>query len=327
LQNLITSTDLATIFVDCDFKIKFYTPRAQDIFSLIPTDVGRPLSDITHKLDYASMLQDMRQVLDDGHKTELEVKSRQGRWYIAELIPYRLHGDQTVGVILTFIDFTRRKLAENETQAAREGLERHTVSLMEINEALQTEVRERQRAERERGQLLRRIVFAQEEERARIAREMHDQFGQQLTVLNLKLDALKKDCGDHTKLCDQVETLQALAQQLDADVDSLVWEMRPMALDDLGLEAALTSYVQNWSTHLGIPVDLHSTAIVYPSILKSFYIALPRKPSITSPSMLMLLTWPSCLNNAAIRSRSSSRTMARDSICRRFCKPTKKGSD
>ena len=261
LQNLITSTDLATIFVDRDFAIKFYTPRAQDIFNLIPTDVGRPLSDITHKLDYASMLQDMRQVLENGHKTDLEVKSRHGHWYIAELTPYRLHGDETDGVILTFIDFTRRKLAENETQAAREVLERHTMSLMEINEALQTEVSERQRAERERGQLLRRIVFAQEEERARIAREMHDQFGQQLTVLNLKLDSLKKDCGENTRLCDQVETLQTLAQQLDADVDSLVWEMRPMALDDLGLEAALTSYVQNWSTHLGIPVDLHSTAI------------------------------------------------------------------
>ena len=261
LQNLITATDLATIFVDRNFKIKFYTPRAQDIFSLIPGDVGRSLSDITHQLDYASMLQDVRKVLEGGNKNELEVKSRQGLWYIAELIPYRLRGDETDGVILTFIDFTRRKQAENETLAAREGLERHTIALMETNEALQSEVSERQRAERERGQLLRRIVFAQEEERARIAREMHDQFGQQLTVLNLKLDALKRDCGDDTKLCDQVETLQALAQLLDADVDNLVWEMRPMALDELGLESALTSYVQNWSTHLGIPVEFHSNEI------------------------------------------------------------------
>lgn len=261
LQNLITSTDLATIFVDRDFKIKFYTPRAQDIFSLIPSDVGRPLSDITHKLDYASMLQDVRHMLEDGHKTELEVMSREGRWYIAQLIPYRLQGADTDGVILTFIDFTQRKEAEKEAQAAREGLERHTVALMEINEALQTEVSERQRAERERGQLVRRIVFAQEEERARIAREMHDQFGQQLTVLNLKLDALRKDCADNTTLCEQVETLQDLAQQISADVDNLVWEMRPMALDDLGLGAALTSYVQSWSSHLGIPVDLHVTGL------------------------------------------------------------------
>jgi len=228
---------------------------------LIPSDVGRPISDITHKLDYVSMLQDVRQVLEDAQKAELEVMTRDGRWYIAQLIPYRLQGDETDGVILTFIDFTRRKQAENETQAAKEGLERHTVALMEINETLQTEVSERQRVQRERGQLLRRIVFAQEEERARIAREMHDQFGQQLTVLNLKLDALKKDCGDDTKLCDQVQILQALTKQLDADVDNLVWEMRPMALDDLGLEAALNSYVQNWSMHIGIPVEFHSTAI------------------------------------------------------------------
>src|SRR4029079_11102072 len=199
--------------------------------------------------------------LEDGHKTELEVMSREGRWYIAQLIPYRLQGADTDGVILTFIDFTRRKEGEKEAQAAREGLERHTVALMEINEALQTEVSERQRAERERGQLVRRIVFAQEEERARIAREMHDQFGQQLTVLNLKLDALKKDCADNTTLCDQVDTLQDLAQQISADVDNLVWEMRPMALDDLGLGAALTSYVQSWSSHLGIPVDLHAAGL------------------------------------------------------------------
>ncbi|HET9789542.1 MAG TPA: PAS domain-containing protein, partial [Pyrinomonadaceae bacterium] len=261
LQNLITSTDLATIFVDRDLKIKFYTPRGQDIFSLIPSDIGRPLSDITHKLDYASMLQDVRHVLADGHKTELEVMSRERHWYIAQLIPYRLHEDDTEGVILTFIDFTRRKEAENEAQAAREGLERHTVALMEINEALQTEVSERQRGERERGQLVRRIVFAQEEERARIAREMHDQFGQQLTVLNLKLDVLRKDCGDNITLCEQVETLQALAQEISADVDTLVWEMRPMALDDLGLRAALTSYVQSWSSHVGIPLDLHATGL------------------------------------------------------------------
>ena len=198
LQNLITSTDLATIFVDRDFRIKFYTPRAQDIFSLIPSDVGRPLSDITHKLDYASMLQDVRQVVQDGHKIELEVMSRDGRWYIAQLTPYRLHGDKTDGVILTFIDFTRRKKAENETQTAKENLERHIVALMKANEAFQIEVSERHRAESERGQLMRRIVFAQEEERTRIAREMHDQFGQQLTVLNLKLDAFRKNCRDNT---------------------------------------------------------------------------------------------------------------------------------
>ncbi|MDQ3135130.1 MAG: PAS domain-containing protein, partial [Acidobacteriota bacterium] len=89
LQNLITSTDLATVFVDSDLNIKFYTPRAQDIFNLIPADTGRSLSDITHKLDYADLLQDVERVLDDLHKTDREVASRDGRWYIAQVTPYR----------------------------------------------------------------------------------------------------------------------------------------------------------------------------------------------------------------------------------------------
>ena len=258
LQNLITSTDLAMIFVNRGLSIKFYTPRAQDIFRLIPSDVGRSLSDITHNLDYANMLKDVERVLDDPHKTEHEVASREGRWYIARLIPYRVEEDRTDGVILTFVDFTRCKQAEKETRQAKERLERYTAALMETNAALQAEVCERKRIEHERGQLLRRIVFAQEDERRRIAREMHDQFGQQLTVLKLKLDALNEDCGEQTKLCAQVEALQVIAEQLDADVGYLAWEMRPTALDDLGLQAALSSYVQNWSQHFGVPVQLHT---------------------------------------------------------------------
>ncbi|MGB8507120.1 MAG: PAS domain-containing protein, partial [Pyrinomonadaceae bacterium] len=259
LQNLITSTDLATIFVDRDLTIKFFTPCAQDLFSLIASDVGRSLSDITHKLEYDNLLQDVGRVLDDSHKMEHEVASREGRWYVAELIPYRAAAaDKTDGVILTFIDFTRRKQAENETRAAKDALERHTVALMEANAALQAEVGVRQRVELERGQLLRRIVFAQEDERRRIAREMHDQFGQQLTVLKMKLDALKEDCGEQENLSGQVETLRAVARQLDADVDNMVWEMRPTALDDLGLQAALSTYFQNWSKHFGLPVQLHA---------------------------------------------------------------------
>ncbi len=261
LQNLITSTDLGTIFVDRDLCIKFYTPRAQDIFNLIASDVGRSLSDITHKLDYAELLKDVGRVLDDAHKREQEVMSGDGRWYIAQLIPYRVEADRTDGVILTFIDFTGRKQAENETREAKEDLERHTAMLMETNAALQAEVSERQRVEQERGQLLRRIVFAQEDERRRIAREMHDQLGQQLTALKLKLDALHKDCGEQKKLCAQLEELQAITERLDADVGYLARELRPSALDDLGLEAALSSYIQNWSQHFDVPVELHASGM------------------------------------------------------------------
>ncbi|MCA1601151.1 MAG: GAF domain-containing protein, partial [Acidobacteria bacterium] len=153
--------------------------------------------------------------------------------------------------------------SEAKLQKSYEELERRvgerTVALSEMNSILQEEVRERRRIEGERVELLRRIVFAQEDERRRIAREMHDQFGQQLTVLKMKLDKLHEDCREQTSLCEQLEALQAIAVQLDDDVDYLAWEMRPTALDDLGLLAALSSYVQNWSKHFGVPVQLHTS--------------------------------------------------------------------
>jgi PAS domain S-box-containing protein len=162
-------------------------------------------------------------------------------------------------------DITERKRAQAELKQINEQLEgrvtERTAALSEMNAILQEEVRERRRIEGERVELLRRIVFAQEDERRRIAREMHDQFGQQLTVLKMKLDAVKEDCSENENLCEQVEALQRIARQLDADVDHMVWEMRPTALDDLGLQAALSSYVQNWSKHFGIPVQLHASGM------------------------------------------------------------------
>ena len=77
-------------------------------------------------------------------------------------------------------------------------------------------------AERARTELLAGLVFAQEDERRRIAREMHDQFGEQLTALGRGIVALKEACGDSAELRTKVEALEAIAHQLDRDVDRLV---------------------------------------------------------------------------------------------------------
>ncbi len=122
--------------------------------------------------------------------------------------------------------------------------------------------RKRVDAERTRTELLARLVFAQEDERRRIAREMHDQFGEHLTALSLGIGSLKDACADRSDLRGQVEALDALAQRLDRDVDRLVWELRPTALDDLGLRAALANYIQDWSKRTGIAVDLHTSGLL-----------------------------------------------------------------
>jgi signal transduction histidine kinase len=120
---------------------------------------------------------------------------------------------------------------------------------------------ERERADHARTELLGRLVFAQEDERRRIAREMHDQFGEQLTALGHRIASLKDACGDRPDLRGQVHALEVVAHQLDQDVDHLVWELRPTALDDLGLRAALATHIQNWSKRAGISAELHTSGL------------------------------------------------------------------
>jgi PAS domain S-box-containing protein len=122
--------------------------------------------------------------------------------------------------------------------------------------------RKRAEAERARTEFLTRLVFAQEDERRRIAREMHDQFGEQLTALALKIQTLKDTCGDREDWRAHVESIEAIARRLDRDVETLVWELRPTALDDLGLRAALANYVQDWSNRAGIPATLHTSGLL-----------------------------------------------------------------
>jgi PAS domain S-box-containing protein len=113
-------------------------------------------------------------------------------------------------------------------------------------------------AERGRSELLTRLVFAQEDERRRIARDMHDQFGEHLTALALRIGVLKEACRGYTELVREADALESIARDLDRDVDRLVWELRPTALDDLGLGAALANYVQDWSNRVHIPARLHT---------------------------------------------------------------------
>ena len=117
-------------------------------------------------------------------------------------------------------------------------------------------------AERARTELLGRLVFAQEDERRRIAREMHDRFGEHLTALVHRIGVLKEACANRTDLCTEVEALESVAQQLDRDVDRLVWELRPTALDDLGLRAALSNHVKDWSKLVGISANVYTSGLL-----------------------------------------------------------------
>jgi PAS domain S-box-containing protein len=376
-QNFINATDIGTIFLDRSLRVKFSTPRAREIFNLLDSDGGRLLSDITSRLSYAGIHDDVHRVLDRLTPVEHEVQSDDGHWHLMRLRPYRTSDNRIDGVVITFQDISERHTAAEHMRQSEErlrmlldsaldyaiftvtedgsidswnpGAERmfgyaadeiigvdfgelftqedraDGIPMKELAEArrsgrasderyhlrksgarfycsgvtrrlgaggigfakiardltgqqvaadalkgahdeleqrvrlrtseLQAAVVEQAEAKHSVTTLLHRLVSAQEDERRRIARDLHDHFGQQLTTLRLALERSQQNRGKTDAGHEEVARALVLTQQIGRDLDFLAWELRPAALDELGLAAALPRFVTEWSAHVGIPAE------------------------------------------------------------------------
>jgi two-component system CheB/CheR fusion protein len=117
LQNFLAATEISTIFVDRQLRIKRYSKPAARLFNLIESDIGRPLADITHRLAYPDLLADIEDAVEHLRSTEREVRSVEGGWYLARLLPYRTSADKIDGVVMTFVNISQRKVAEERLLA------------------------------------------------------------------------------------------------------------------------------------------------------------------------------------------------------------------
>ncbi|MEZ5845100.1 MAG: chemotaxis protein CheB, partial [Hyphomicrobiaceae bacterium] len=123
LGNLMAATDIGTLFLDRDLRIKLFTPNVARLFSITDNDVGRNISDFTSQLLYDGVESDARKVLDDLTPVESEIRSKSGRWFTMRVRPYRTREDRIDGVVVTFTDDTDRRRVADEVQAAREFAE------------------------------------------------------------------------------------------------------------------------------------------------------------------------------------------------------------
>jgi two-component system, chemotaxis family, CheB/CheR fusion protein len=397
-QNLISSTDVGTVFLDRQLRVKISTPRVREVFNLLPHDVGRELSDITTSLRHPELYADIERVLDTLHVVEREVQAVDGRWFLLRVLPYRTLDDRIEGVVLTFQDITSRRRAEEAVRAseerlrlvidsledyaifaltpegaiswwtagaarmfgypadeiagqhfdvlftpedraagtpareleraraggradderwyvrkdgsrlycsgvttplrdadtmgfakiardltealeAQQALERAhgelDVRVRERTQQLELQVGERNAAEVKARGLVRRLVSAQENERARIAREIHDRVGQQLTALRFALDRVRRCCVDAPAALGSLDEALEIARGIDTDIDVLARELRPAALDDLGLVAALSRYVESWGRHSGVQAEFRIGGLddvrLTPDVETTFY--------------------------------------------------------
>ncbi|WP_157271366.1 CheR family methyltransferase [Azohydromonas aeria] len=138
LQNLIASTDIATVFVDRAMSIKRFTPHATKLFNLIPTDVGRSLLDITHRLDHPTLADDAAEAFQSLRVIEREVRSQEGRWYLARVLPYRTTEDRIDGAVLTFVDITGRRQAEEAMRLLAESTKDYAILTCDLEGRITT---------------------------------------------------------------------------------------------------------------------------------------------------------------------------------------------
>jgi two-component system CheB/CheR fusion protein len=112
MDNLLASTEVGTVFLDRQLRIRKFTPQIAETFALVPHDVGRPIDTFAYKLDHPELVEDLRRVLETASAVERELDDKRGKTFFLRIFPYRANG-AVDGVVLTLIDVSGLKATEN----------------------------------------------------------------------------------------------------------------------------------------------------------------------------------------------------------------------
>lgn len=119
LQKVLNSTDVATMLLDVDLRIRFFTPATRLVFNILAGDIGRPLAELNSPAHDAALLDDAREVLRSCEPIEREIAAQTGAWYLRRILPFRPAGKRIEGVVITFADITHQKQAADALEQAK----------------------------------------------------------------------------------------------------------------------------------------------------------------------------------------------------------------
>ncbi|HEX2991499.1 MAG TPA: PAS domain-containing protein, partial [Anaerolineales bacterium] len=123
LENLLGATEIGTLFLDRGLRIQRFTSGVSEVINILPSDRGRPIGHLTHRLKYDSFMEDAELVLRQLIPIEREVRMEQDGWYLLRFRPFRTAQDLIEGVVITFINITALKESEVQLLQSKETLE------------------------------------------------------------------------------------------------------------------------------------------------------------------------------------------------------------
>ncbi|WP_020177337.1 chemotaxis protein CheB [Methyloferula stellata] len=196
LQNVLYSTDVATLFLDTNLDIRFYTPATKSLFNVIPSDVGRPLADLNSLAADGTLLSDARTVLKSLAPIEREIEAQGGAWYIRRILPYRTQDNGVEGVVITFADITERRHTADALEAAKRQAEQATVAKSRFLATASHDLRQPLQAlSLMRGILEKRIRENRKEEALELVIRLDETAAAMSGMLNTLLDINQIEAG------------------------------------------------------------------------------------------------------------------------------------
>jgi two-component system CheB/CheR fusion protein len=249
LKNSWESSEITTLCLDREFRIKWFTTALRSVFKLIPSDIGRPIGDFAPALSGNGLLQDVEAVLQRLAPVQTELKMKNGQWYLRRTLPYRAGGNEIEGVIITFVDITMIKREAELSIAARKSF---TVEL--------------ERSVEERTRQLRALSFelamSEEHERRALAQDLHDDLGQLLAVAKIKLVSLLKSCSCTPGELSVLNEVREMVARANKSVHTLAFQLSPPLLDERGLLPIFQWLVEEMRAVYGLQVHMQDDGSV-----------------------------------------------------------------
>ena len=220
LQNVLYSTDVATLFLDKNLNIRFFTPATKALFNVIASDIGRPLADLNSLSADRALTQDAQAVMATLAPIDREIETQGGVWFIRRILPYLTDGKGVEGVVITFTDVSERKRVRTALEAAKQEAERATIAKSRFLAAASHDLRQPLQTFALLQGLLARTV--ESDKAKKLVARLDDTLGAMTGMLDALLDINRIDAGT------------VRAELVDFSVNDLLGRMR----DEYALHAS-----------------------------------------------------------------------------------------